>query len=227
MALNILLDLDGKLIDPKEGILRCVKFALSGLGEPCPPDTELQDYIGPPLHASFGALFGAESPKIAKAVALYRERFSAQGIFEHTIYPEIPSALAALTALGAVLIIATSKPTVFAERIIECSGLGRHIGAIYGSNLDGSLSDKTELISHILKAERLAPADTSMVEDRKHDMIGAKACGVFAVSALWGYGSRDELVAAGASALCRYPAELGNVLSSNGSSGRDSAPPAP
>jgi phosphoglycolate phosphatase len=222
--LNVLLDLDGTLIDPKEGILLCIKFALSGLGEPCPSDIELQEYIGPPLHASFGSLFGAESPKIAKAVALYRDRFSAKGIFEHTIYPEIPSALESLTALGAVLIVATSKATVFAERIIEDSGLARHIRAVYGANLDGTLSDKTELISHILKAERIPPTDTSMVGDRKYDMIGAKACGVFAVGALWGYGSREELVAAGASALCRCPTELHNILSSNfSSSGREEA----
>src|SRR5687767_9603921 len=99
--MNVLLDLDGTLIDPKEGIFRCIKFALSGLGEPCPSDDELKEYIGPPLHASFGGLFGSDSAKVAQAVALYRERFSVTGISEHTIYPEITLALASLTALGA------------------------------------------------------------------------------------------------------------------------------
>jgi phosphoglycolate phosphatase len=221
---NVLLDLDGTLIDPKEGILQCIKFALSGLGEPCPSDDELKGYIGPPLHVSFGGLFGADSPKIAPAVALYRERFSAKGISEHTIYPEIPSALASLTALGAVLVVATSKLTVFAERIIENSDLARHIRRIYGSDPDGARSDKAELISHVLKAERMSTNATLMVGDRKHDMIGANANGVFAVGALWGYGSRQELVTAGAAALCERPSELHGVLSSNfSSSGRESA----
>lgn len=158
--MNILLDLDGTLIDPKEGILQCIKFALSGLGERCPSDDELKAFIGPPLHVSFGELFGAGSPKIVRAVALYRERYSAKGIAEHTVYPEIPGALASLTALGADLVVATSKLTVFAERIIENSDFARHIRAIYGSDVDGNRSDKAELISHVLKAERFAPTAT-------------------------------------------------------------------
>ena len=212
--MNVLLDLDGTLIDPKEGIFQCIKFALSGLGEPCPCDDELKAYIGPPLHVSFGGLFGAGSPKAAQAVALYRERFSTKGISEHTIYPEIPGALESLAALGAVLVVATSKVTVYAERIIEDSGLARHIRAVYGSDFDGTRSDKTELIAHVLKAERMTPTTTSMVGDRKYDIVGAKANGVFAVGALWGYGSREELVDAGAGALCEHPRELDAVLSS-------------
>jgi phosphoglycolate phosphatase len=212
---NILLDLDGTLTDPREGIVQCVKFALTALGEPCPSNSELEHYIGPPLQDSFDALFGTGSPKTAKAIDLYRQRFSAKGIFENKIYPEIPAALTALMDLGAVLIVATSKPTVFAEQIIEHFGLGRHIRAIYGAQLDGTRSDKRELISYILRTQCISPAATSMVGDRKHDMIGATANGVFAVGALWGYGSRTELVESGASVLCERPSELDRVLCQN------------
>ncbi len=209
---NVLLDLDGTLTDPKEGIVQCIKFALAGLGEPCPADAELERCIGPPLHASFDALFGAGSPKTAKAIALYRERFAARGIFENRVYPEVPRALASLMELGAVLVVATSKPTVFAERVVEHFGLGRHLRAVYGSELDGRRSDKADLISHVLKAEGISTSAASMVGDRKHDMIGARANGVFAVGVLWGYGSRQELLSSGASALCEHPAGLAKVL---------------
>lgn len=213
--MNVLLDLDGTLTDPRSGIVACIKHALSGLNETCPSDAELERYIGPPLQESFAALFGSDEAKIATAIRLYRERFSITGIFENAVYPDIPSALAAVQGLGAVLFVATSKPTVFAERIIEHFGLGIYVRAIYGSELDGRRSNKTELISHILEAESMSPTAACMVGDRKHDMIGARANGIYALGALWGYGSREELVTAGALAVCERPSNLAEVLSSN------------
>jgi len=129
------------------------------------------------------------------------------------LYPGIPDALAALVDRGARLIVATSKPTIYAERIIEHFGLGGSIRAVYGSELDGTLSDKAGLIAHVLESERLSRAATSMVGDRSHDMIGARANEVIPVGVLWGYGSREELESSGASALCERPVELTEVLS--------------
>lgn len=213
--MNILLDLDGTLSDPGVGIVASLKFALSNMGERCPPDDDLVRFIGPPLHSSFASIFGHGSPKIGMAVDLYRRRYSEKGIFENNVYPNVPAALEALDTLGAVLIVATSKPQAFAERIVEHFGFGRHIRAIYGSEFDGTRSDKSELISHVLKAQRISPESTTMIGDRSYDMVGAKAHGVFAVGALWGYGSREELLAAGASALCDAPAHICDVLSSS------------
>lgn len=213
--MNVLLDLDGTLTDPREGILKCIRHALDRLGEPCPEDGELERYIGPPLQTSFGVLFGIDSPKVAKAIELYRERFTSIGIFENRVYPGIPAALRRLKELGATLFVATSKPTPFAERIIDHFGLAGDMRAIFGSELDGTRSDKTALIAHVLAAQSLAPEATCMVGDREHDIKGAKANGVMGIGALWGYGSRKELVDAGAVAVCEKPDQLCGILSSN------------
>ena len=212
--MNVLLDLDGTLTDPREGILKCIRHALNRLGEPCPVDGELDRYIGPPLQTSFGVLFGINSPKVAKAIELYRERFSSIGIFENKVYPGIPVALRGLKELGATLFVATSKPTPFAERIIDHFGLASDIRAIFGSELDGTRSDKAELIAHVLAAHSLTREITYMVGDREHDIKGARANGVVAIGALWGYGSRKELLDAGAAAVCEKPDQLCSILSS-------------
>jgi phosphoglycolate phosphatase len=206
--MHVLLDLDGTLTDPREGIVGCIKHALNGLGHPCPTDKELERYIGPPLQVTFGAAFGAGSPRIAEAIALYRERFAVTGLFENEVYPGIPEVLARLKQLGATLLIATSKPTVFAARIVEHFGIGEHIDEVFGSELDGTRSDKAELIAHILKAHAIDPAAACMVGDREFDMRGAAANKVRAIGALWGYGSREELLQSGAAALCEAPAQL-------------------
>lgn len=211
--MNVLLDLDGTLTDPREGIVACIKFALTALGEAYPSDAELEQFIGPPLKSSFDALFGAGSPKTQEAIELYRQRFASTGLYENKLYPEIPSALGALRDLGAVLIVATSKPVNFAERIVEHFGLGGYVRAVYGSELDGTRSDKAELISYVLKSQALPAASSAMVGDRKQDMMGAKANGVFPVGALWGYGTRSELLDSGASVLCERPMQLVDALS--------------
>lgn len=213
--MNVLLDLDGTLTDPQEGIIGCIQHALTRLDEPCPSHTELLRYIGPPLQTTFGAMFGVDSPKVARAIELYRERFSATGIFENKLYPGIPAALRRLRQLGATLTVATSKPTVFAERIIDHFRLGDDIRAVFGSELDGTRSGKAELIAYVLKTLSITPATTCMVGDREHDVRGAIANKVFAIGALWGYGSRQELLDAGAAALCQRPEDLIDALSSN------------
>ena len=214
--MNVLFDLDGTLTDPREGIVASFKHALYELGCCSPLDFELERYIGPPLRECFVALLGSErQEQIDRAVALYRQRFSAKGMFENTVYPGVHHALVALQAAGARLYIVTSKPRVFAERIADHFDLRSYFKMIYGSELYGTRSDKSELIAHILKEEAMSPGSTFMVGDRAHDVVGAKVNKVFPIGALWGYGTREELSAAGATVFCERPEMVGNVLLAN------------
>ena len=210
--MNVLFDLDGTLTDPREGIIACFKHALHGLGYCSPPDSDLECYIGPPLQECFASLLPSESPEqIDTAVDLYRQRFSTDGIFENEVYPGIHDALAELRTGGASIYIATSKPCVFVDHF----GLRSYFQMIYGSELDGTRSNKSELIAHILAKESIPPRSTFMVGDRAHDVIGAITNGVFPVAALWGYGTREELNAAGATIFCERPEVLGKALLSS------------
>jgi phosphoglycolate phosphatase len=207
--MNVLVDLDGTLTDSAPGIISCARHALTEMGRECPSDAALRHFIGPPLHETFRKILGSDDPaEVDPVIELYRRYFSERGLYENAVYPGIPAALQALKDAGAALFVATSKPLPYAERIIRHFGLDRFFGAVYGSGFDGTLSNKSELIAHILKAELLSPDETSMVGDRSHDVIGAKANGVRPIGVLWGYGSRDELTAAGASVLCEQPATL-------------------
>jgi phosphoglycolate phosphatase len=199
--MEILFDLDGTLTDPKVGILTSVQHALRQLGEPVPPMEELHWCIGPPLKNAFLTMFGPDQPeRVAEAVGHFRERFGEVGLFENEVYPGIPGLLAALRQDGHRLHVATSKPRVFAVRILDHFGLAEFFASVNGSELDGALSDKAELIAHIIADRDLDPADTVMIGDREHDMIGAVANGVSGLGVLWGYGTRHELETAGARA---------------------------
>src|SRR3989442_12866504 len=125
-AVYVFFDLDGTLTDPHEGIVRCLKYALQELRAPSPTDRELEQYIGPPLHASFAALLNSKDAElIGQAVAVYRRRFAAKGLYENVVYPGVEKALLMLQAHDVLLYVVTSKPTVFAKQILTHFALNR------------------------------------------------------------------------------------------------------
>jgi phosphoglycolate phosphatase len=212
--LHVLLDLDGTLTDSRVGIVECLKHALTKLGYAIPSEAELVRYIGPPLQDTFARLLGRDDARqIAEAIALYRERYGAEGMFENSVYAGIDPALSELRSQGATLYVATSKLVMYAERILQHFSLRHFFRAVYGSEPDGTRVDKSELIGHVLTAESLPRDATYMVGDRSHDVAGALANGVMPIGVLWGYGSREELTAAGATALCEKPSLLWRAVS--------------
>src|SRR5690348_9404311 len=210
MPKNVLLDLDGTLVDPRNGFIASIRHALHSLGcDDGLDDGMVASHIGPPLHETLHKLLGeSRAGDVAEAVRLYREHYNDEGILEQTLYTGVPDALEALRRSGVRLILATSKPRVFAQRILDRFGLAGGFFAIHGSELDGTRADKAELIRYILKRESLVPEDAVMIGDRAQDVHAACANGMCSVGVLWGYGSRDELVRAGATALCKGPLEL-------------------
>ncbi len=211
---NILFDLDGTLTDSSLGITRCVQYALEKLGRPVPEASDLLFCIGPPLIESFASLLPGEPPSLAReAVGLYRARYDRQGKFENQVYDDIPETLTDLRDQGCSLFVATAKPEIFARQILDHFGLSVFFDGIYGSRLDGGLGDKGELIGYILQEEGLARAETLMVGDRKHDMIGARTCAIAGIGVTYGYGSRAELTEAGADYLIHAPLAIPELLS--------------
>ena len=209
----IFFDLDGTLTDPKPGITRSIRYALQKLDHPAiPSEDELTWCIGPPLRASFVRLLGAET-SADHAVSLYRERFSDVGLFENAIYEGIDDVLTALGNSGHRLFVATSKPHVFADRIIDHFGLRHHFERVFGSELDGTRVDKGDLLEYALNEAAVDPSRTLMIGDRSHDMVGARNNGMKAIGVLYGYGSKDELIGAGASHVCATPAAILGCIS--------------
>jgi phosphoglycolate phosphatase len=209
---TIYFDLDGTLTDPKPGITRSIQYALQKLDHPTiPTEDELTWCIGPPLRSSFVKMLGDRDAD--RAVALYRERFSDIGLYENRVYDGIGDVLTTLRASGHRLFVATSKAHVFADRIIDHFGLRQHFERVFGAELDGTRADKSHLLEHALKEVSVDPAKTLMIGDRSHDMVGAKNNGMKGIGVLYGYGSRDELIEAGAQHVCATPGAILGCIS--------------
>jgi phosphoglycolate phosphatase len=209
----ILFDLDGTLTDSAPGILNCIRYALDDMGIEYPADEAMRRHLGPPLSETFGVHFGMSDADIERAIAKYRERFHDVGMFENAVYDGIPDLLDGLAGAGAVLAVSTSKPTPSATRILEHYELADRFAFIGGAELHGPRQHKADVIEHTLDELRIresyATDDTvAMIGDREHDMRGAAAHGIPGIGVLWGYGTDDELRAAGARDVVASPAAL-------------------
>lgn len=193
------------------GITRSIQFALQSLKLEVPPAPELTWCIGPPLLDSLRKLAGEQLA--SQALALYRERFSEQGLYENSLYEGIPELLAQLVADGCRLHVASSKPKVFVTRIIEHFELRPYFDEVFGAELDGTRGDKSELLSYALASTGADGATSAMVGDRRFDIEGAQSNGLFSVGVTWGYGSQTELQQAGANKLAHRPAEVAACIS--------------
>lgn len=210
---NLLFDLDGTLTDPKVGITRSIQHALESLGEKPPHADSLEWCIGPPLVYSFAELLQTkDTERIQEALHLYRERFSATGLYENAVYEGIPAMLEQLQQRGFQLFLATAKPRIFAERILQHFELDHYFSLCFGAELDGRFTDKPSLIAHILEQTGVAPEETMMIGDRRYDLEGGQAHYLRTAAVTYGYGTRDELESVGADFFFDSPGEISRRL---------------
>jgi len=209
--MDVLIDLDGTLVDPKPGLIGSVQYALDRLGFPVPPADALLWLIGPPFRVSFPKLLG--TPELTElAIAHYRECYLGGAMYDAIVYDGVPAALDALRAAGCRLFVATSKPHAYARPILERFDLARSFAGIHGPELDGTNDHKGDLIAHIIAREGVAPERAVMVGDREFDVAAAARNAIPTVGVTWGYGTAGELINAGACALCPAPAGLASMV---------------
>ena len=211
---NVLFDLDGTLTDPAEGITNALMHAQRRLGMAVSRREDLYVFIGPPLIETFMSEWGLSRVEAEQALLYYREHFSTKGLFENVPYEGIGDCLGSLKAAGLRLFVATSKPEPLSLRILEHFDLLQYFDAVAGSTMDEQRTKKGQVIAYALETYALDPTETIMVGDRKHDVLGAKENGLPCIGVLYGYGSREELTAAGAAALAADLTDLSALLKS-------------
>ena len=211
-------DLDGTITNPGVGITSAVSYALNKYGIKVADRTTLYPFIGPPLIDSFMKYYDFSLEQSREAVTFYREYYSVTGLFENDIYDGVEDMLQELKKSGVFICLATSKPEEFAVRILEHYNLAKYFNLICGAAMDETRTKKAEVIRYAIdKIDTLnnAPTDKSeiiMIGDREHDILGAKEVGLKSMGVLYGYGSNEELKAAGADIIVSSPLEVLNYF---------------
>ncbi|HKW91422.1 MAG TPA: HAD hydrolase-like protein [Methylomirabilota bacterium] len=211
--LTVLFDLDGTLTDSRAGITGSIRHALGCLGRECPDDEALATFIGPPLRGTFRTLLGTQDPALIEtAMRHYRARYDDVGLFENRVYDGVPEMLEATARLAGTLLVVTAKTRHAATRIVAHFDLTRHFTAVYGAEPGGRFDHKADLLAHLLETGVVRSENAVMVGDRHLDIAAARAHGIRAIGALWGFGDARELTEAGADLLCESPRALAGCL---------------
>jgi len=209
----VLLDLDGTLSDSRPGIAASFRHMLLTLGHDPDPAGDLTWAVGPPIAVSIRQLLAQYGDdRVDCGLTLYRAQYSEAGLYDCTLYPGVFRMLETLRAGDLTLCVATSKRRDFAERVIDYLGVRQFVRAVYGAEPGGGLEHKHDLLAHIVAAEAFPRSSTVMVGDRLHDVEAARQNGITSIGVLWGYGSREELMAAGADALAEKPDSVAALI---------------
>lgn len=209
----ILFDLDGTLIDSGKGIINAVKYALKKYGIDETNEALLRSFVGPPLNQQFAKCYGFSAEKSLEAVMVFREYYETKGILENEMYKDIDKVLKHLKEQGNFLMVATSKPEKFAHNILAQHDLEKYFDFIGGSLVDGSRVTKIQVLDHVLKTNEINNADeVLMIGDTKYDMIGAKNFNLKTVAVTYGYGTKEELLAAKPDFVVDTPTEILQIV---------------
>lgn len=213
---GILFDLDGTLTASGEGITRSVQYALEKMGKPelGKDRKKLEIFVGPPLLEQFMNYGGFSEEEAAEAVKYYRERYSVTGIFENKPYPGVKELLEGLKEKGFLLAVASSKPDQMVKIVLKHFHLDTYFDVILGSDISRPRMTKAEVIMQVLEKMNCLDKRNQviMVGDRHYDVFGAKEAGLSCIGVTYGYGTKEELLKAGAVKTADSTRDLGKLL---------------
>lgn len=210
---TILFDLDGTLTDPQEGITKSVQYALRKMGIEVEDRTKLLPFIGPPLMYSFQHFYGLTKEEAREAIGYYREYFERDGMYDNRAFDGMADILAMLKAKGKTLLVATSKPTIFADPIVRHYGMGEYFKEIIGASTDGTRTEKGQVIAEALRYTDSPREAVLMIGDREHDVIGAREHGIDVLNVGFGYGTAEEREVHKPDYYCETMEDLAEFLS--------------
>ncbi len=207
-----LFDLDGTISDPRIGITKSVQYSLRGFGIEAELN-ELIRFIGPPIRDSYKMFFGFNDAEAELAVAKFREYFTEKGLYENELYQGMDTLLKRQKERGKKLILATSKATIYAKKILDYFNIFTYFDFISGCELDGTRSKKSEVIQYVFdNTPDLTLGNSIMIGDKEHDILGAKAVGIKSIGVLYGFGDVVEHEKAGADYIVQSVEELSTFL---------------
>lgn len=201
---NIFFDLDGTLTNPEHGLIASFEYALKKMGVSYGKREELKRYIGPPLYDEWRSVYGFDEEEATRALLLFREYFAVYGWWDNLLYDGVRKMLSELKMAGKRIFLSTSKPEIFATKILNLFDISRFFDFIGGASTDKTRDKKHEVLEYVLDAIGEPERSTCiLVGDRKYDAEGARMVGIDSLGVLYGHGDEQEIFSAGFTAVAK------------------------
>ncbi len=210
---TIAFDLDGTLTDPERGLIASFSYALGKMGIDYGDKKSLKRFIGPPLYDEWQRVYGFTPEQSSEALLIFREFFAVYGWWDNELYQGVAQMLKKLKGSGKTIVLATSKPEMFAKKILKLFDIDKYFDFIGGASTDKTRDKKWEVIEYVL-AEIGSPSRSEciLVGDRVYDAEGAAMCGIDSLGVLYGHGSREEIESSGFTMIAETVDDITDIL---------------
>ena len=209
---NILVDLDGTIVDSADGIKNPINYSLNKIGIEENREEVLNSFIGPPLVDSYMKHYSMSEKEAEEIVEIYREYYKDNGLYENILYDGIVEVIQELKSKGNKIILATSKPKVFASKVLEQHNLTKYFDFVAGATLDHKISEKKDVIKYIIDNNDIEIDDTYMIGDTKYDILGGRFFNLKTVGVTYGYGTYQELKESKSDFIVDAPRKILNIF---------------
>jgi phosphoglycolate phosphatase len=208
-------DCDGTLVDGQASICLAMEECFARAGLPPPPRERTRRVVGLSLVEAMEAMLPDADPELHRTLAEdYKaafKRMRARGQVEEPLYDGIPELLDTLETDGWLLGVATGKSDRGLSLCLSCHGLSRRFATLQTADRHPS-KPHPSMIEASLADTGAETGASMMIGDTSYDMAMAKAAGVTAIGAAWGYHSPEELKAAGADFIAMHPAQIAEFV---------------
>lgn len=184
---TVLFDLDGTLLDTTEGVVNAVRRTIRDNGFLMPTESELKEFVGPPMQKTMSERFGLEKYESLKVANEFRANYKKYSLFQASLYDGILDLLKELKEAHYQVAVATNKSHQNAVDIIEKFGIRQYCDYVLGSDLEGKL-DKRDIICLCIKHLGSKKSETVLVGDSVFDLEGAEQAGVDFIAVTYGFG---------------------------------------
>ena len=200
---HILFDFDGTLCESELDIRLAWKKTFEAIGRPLPQNMDVIFKNGPQLMPMIELLIpGVDEETKQRVAEVYRDAYF-NSPFDHTVpYPWIDELLRRLKKRGAKLFVVTNKSEYPTFRLLRKCGWEELFALVVCPDTDPPRRmTKTEIVKYALEHGGGSRENSLVVGDSATDIAAGHANGLKAAGVLWGNGTREEFLAAGAEYL--------------------------
>ena len=186
-------DLDGTLLDTREGVISAAIQTFKWNDIPIPDEGVLESLIGPPIQSSFQTLFTLSNEESMKMANQFREYYrSEKFLYKAELYDGIYDLLNTLKKSGIKVGVATYKREDYALKLLKEKGFDKITPYMYGSDFGGKMK-KCEIIKKCLSDMGCLDVNESVyIGDGDSDGGGATEVGMSFIAVTYGFGFKRE-----------------------------------
>lgn len=191
MIRNVIFDLDGTLLDTREGILESVRYTVKELGFYELQKEDLLKFVGPPIQQSLMSFFECNQETAQKGANIFREYYKTRALLKAKPYKGIYELCERLKKSGIEMAVATYKREDYALTLLRHFGFEKYCNSMHGAD-NNNILRKEDIVRMCQNELGARKEDSVLIGDTEHDAIGAIKAETPFLAVTYGFGFKNE-----------------------------------